>query len=53
MANQSRQVGTHLAVGAPLGTVRAPLDAYGSTLETAERHIFQRGHSLFDLELVQ
>ena len=39
-------------MGTPLGTVRASLDAYGSTSETAERHIFQRGHSLFDLELV-
>lgn len=37
------RVGAHLAVGPPPGTVRAPLDAYGSTSETAERHIFQRG----------
>lgn len=36
-------VGAHLTVGPPPGTVRAPLDAYGSTLETTERHIFQRG----------
>ena len=38
-----RRVGTRLAAGFPPGTVRAPLDAYGSTSETAERHIFQRG----------
>ena len=37
------RVGAHLAVSAPPGTVRAPLDAYGSTSETTERHIFQRG----------
>ena len=37
------RVGAYLAVGSPPGTVRAPLDAYGSTLETAERHICQRG----------
>jgi hypothetical protein len=37
-------VGAHLAVSAPPGTVRAPLDAYGSTSETAEWHIVQRGH---------
>src|SRR5579862_8851378 len=38
-----RRVGAHLAVSAPPGTVRAPLDAYGSTSETAKRYIFQRG----------
>ena len=38
------RVGAHLAVSAPPGTVRAPLDAYGSTSETTERHIFQRGY---------
>ena|SRR3990170_3698919 len=38
-----RRVGAHLAVRAPPGTVRAILTAYGSTSETAERHIFQRG----------
>jgi hypothetical protein len=37
------RVGAHLAVSAPPGTVRAPLNAYGSTLDTTERHIFQRG----------
>ena len=39
----SRRVGAHLAVRAPPGTVRAILTAYGSTSETTERHIFQRG----------
>ena len=48
-----RRVGAHLAVGTPPGTVRAPLDAYGSTSETAERHIFQRGHFPFRFELGQ
>jgi hypothetical protein len=38
-----RRVGAHLAVRAPPGTVRAILTAYGSTSETTERHIFQRG----------
>ena len=40
------RVGAHLAVRAPPGTVRAILTAYGSTSETAERHIFQRGPRL-------
>ena len=31
---------------APPGTVRAILTAYGSTSETTERHIFQRGPCL-------
>jgi hypothetical protein len=39
----ARRVGAHLTVGPPPGTVRAPLDAYGSTSDTAEGHIFQRG----------
>jgi len=38
-----RRVGAHLAVGAPPRTVRAPLDAYGSTSDNAERADFQRG----------
>jgi hypothetical protein len=42
-SNRTGRVGAHLAVSAPPGTVRAPLNAYGSTSETAERHIFQRG----------
>src|SRR5436305_800433 len=37
------RVGAYLTVGSPPGTVRAPLDAYGSTSETAEGHILQRG----------
>ena len=41
-----RRVGAHLAVRAPPGTVRAILTAYGSTSETTERHIFQRGQCL-------
>ena len=41
--SSSRRVGAHLAVGAPPGTVRAPLDAYGSTSDNAERADFQRG----------
>ena len=44
MIDLLRRVGAYLAVGSPPGTVRAPLDAYGSTSETTERHIFQRGH---------
>ena len=32
-----RRVGAHLAVGSPPGTVRAPLDAYGSTSDNTER----------------
>ena len=39
-------VGARLAAGLPPGTVRAPLGAYGSTSETAERHIFQRGEGM-------
>ena len=42
------RVGAHLAVGSPPGTVRAPLDAYGSTSETAEGHILQRGGCVVD-----
>src|SRR5436309_15843628 len=38
-----RRVGAYLAVGSPPGTVRAPRDAYGSTSETTEGHILQRG----------
>src|SRR5262249_19651426 len=37
------RVGASLAGGSPPGTVRAPLDAYGSTSDTAEGHILQRG----------
>src|SRR4051812_46831275 len=37
------RVGPSLTGGTPPGTVRAPLDAYGSTSETAEGHILQRG----------
>ncbi len=44
--NLARRVGAHLAVRSPPGTVRAILTAYGSTSETAERHIFQRGQCL-------
>ncbi len=40
---RSRRVGAHLAVSAPPGTVRAPLDAYGSTSDNAEMAHFQRG----------
>ena len=40
------RVGARLAASAPPGTVRAPLDAYGSTSETTERHSFQRGQRL-------
>ena len=39
----TRRVGAPLTGSAPPGTVRALLNAYGSTSETAERHIFQRG----------
>ena len=49
----SGRVGTCLATGSPPRTVRAPLNAYGSTSETAERYINQRGHFLFDFELSQ
>src|SRR4051812_16872147 len=45
-ARVSHPVGARLAAGSPPGTVRAPLDAYGSTSETTERHIFQRGRCL-------
>ena len=45
-ASRASRVGAHLAVRAPPETVRAPLDAYGSTSETTERHIFQRGQCL-------
>src|SRR5262249_10245669 len=38
-----RRVGASRAGGSPPGTVRAPRDAYGSTSETAEGHILQRG----------
>ena len=34
------RVGVHLAVSAPPGTVRAPLDAYGSTSDNTERAFF-------------
>src|SRR5215471_2812950 len=39
----SCRVGASLTGGTPPGTVRAPLDAYGSTSDTAEGHILQRG----------
>ena len=39
----SCRVGASLTGGSPPGTVHAPLDAYGSTSETAEGHILQRG----------
>ena len=45
-----RRVGARLAAGTPPGTVRAPLDAYGSTSETTEGHILQRGQCVFTSE---
>ena len=42
VSDRSR-VGAYLTVGSPPGTVRAPLDAHGSTSDTTEGHILQRG----------
>ena len=47
----SCRVGASLARGAPPGTVRAPLDAYGSTSETAEGYILQRGLGVIPTKL--
>ena len=40
----ARRVGAHLAVSTPPGTVRAPLDAYGSTADNTERAVFSEAN---------
>lgn len=43
------RVGAGLAAGSPSRTGRAPLDAFGSTSDATERHIFQRGSGVIAL----